>query len=229
MNDSHRPNDRHRRPRASNNAGAEGFSDGRLVEVHYQLAHDKEEPAEGFSLLPVFVVFLFCGFGFWAGVYLTNNSGGFNPGSFDLDAPRALADNGPKEFEPDPVKGEKLYVTNCAGCHLPSGLGVAAAFPPLADSPWVAGNEERLVKLIIAGLAGELDYKGAKYNGAMPNVGANLKDAQIAHIATYVRQAWGNTAGPVTDAKVAEVRKAVGVRGSYSPAEILQAHPLEIK
>jgi len=58
MNDSHRPNDRHRRPRASNDAGTEGFSDGRLVEVHHQLANDKEEPAEGFALLPVIVVFL---------------------------------------------------------------------------------------------------------------------------------------------------------------------------
>lgn len=229
MNDSHRPNDRHRRPRASNDAGTEGFSDGRLVEVHNQLAQDKEEPLEGFALLPVFVVFLFCGFGFWAGLYLTRNSGDFNSGSFDLDALQVLADNGPKEFEPDPVKGEKLFVIHCASCHQPTGLGVAAAFPPLADSPWVAGNEERLVKLIIAGLAGELDYKGTKYNGAMPNVGANLKDAQIAHIATYVRQAWGNTAGPVTDVKVTEVRKAVGARGPYSPAEILQAHPLEIK
>jgi mono/diheme cytochrome c family protein len=180
-------------------------------------------------LLPVFVVFLFCGFGFWAGVYLTNNSGGFDPGAFDLDAPRALAVNGPVEFEPDPVKGEKLYVTNCASCHQATGLGVAGAFPPLADSPWVAGNEERLLKIIIAGLAGELDYKGTKYNAAMPNIGAGLKDAQVAHIATYVRQAWGNAAGPVTDAKVAEVRKAIGTRAAYSPAEILQAHPLETK
>jgi hypothetical protein len=33
----------------------------------------------------------------------------------------------------------------------------------------------------------------------------------------------------VMDAKVAEVRKAVGTRGAYSPAEVLQAHPLETK
>ncbi|MCX6917819.1 MAG: cytochrome c [Verrucomicrobia bacterium] len=229
MNDSQRPNDRQRRPRASNNAGSEGFSDGRLVEVHNQLALDKEEPSEGFALLPVIIVFLFCGFGFWAGLYLTRNADSFNPGSFDLDAPRALADNGPREFEPDPVKGEKLFVMNCASCHQATGLGLPGAFPPLAGSPWVAGNEDRMIKIIIGGLAGELEVKGAKYIGAMPNIGANLKDAQVAHIATYVRQAWGNTAGPVTDAKVAEIRKAMGVHGSYSPAEILQAHPLETK
>jgi hypothetical protein len=33
----------------------------------------------------------------------------------------------------------------------------------------------------------------------------------------------------VTDAKVAEVRKAVGTRGAYSPAEILKDYPLEAK
>lgn len=229
MNDSNRPPDRNRRPRASNNSGPEGFSDGRLVEVHTQLGNNKEEPTEGFSLTPIVIVFLFCGFGFWAGLYLTRNSGDFNPGSFDLDAPRAVAYAGPIVFEPDPVKGEKLFLTNCAACHQPTGLGVAGAFPPLVASPWVSGSEERIIKIIIAGLAGEIEIKGAKFNGAMPNIGAGLKDAQIAHIVTYVRQAWGNNAGPVMDAKVAELRKVVGPRGAYSPAEILQAHPLEVK
>lgn len=229
MNDSNRPPDRHRRPRASSNAGPEGFSDGRLVEIHTQLGNSKEEPTEGFSLTPIVIVFLFCGFGFWAGLYLTRNSGDFNPGAFDLDAPRAVADTGPLVFEPDPLKGEKLFVTNCATCHQPTGLGIAGAFPPLVKSPWVAGNEERLIKLIIAGLAGEVEVMGAKYNGAMPNVGVGLKDAQVAHIATYVRQAWGNNAGPVMDTKVAELRKVIGTRGAYSPAELLQAYPLETK
>ena len=227
MNDRNRHSDSNRPRRGP--SGSEGPSDGRLVEVHSQLSRDKDEPAEGFSLTPIFIVFLFCGFGFWAGLYLTRNSADFNPAAFDLDAPRAVADNGPKEFEPDPVKGEKLFAANCASCHQPTGLGLPGAFPPLAGSAWVAGSEDRLIKIVLAGMAGELEIKGAKYNSAMPNVGAGLKDAQIAHIATYVRQAWGNTAGPVTDAKVAEVRKAIGSRGAFTPAEILQAHPLESK
>ena len=47
-----------------------------------------------------------------------------------------------------PVKGEKLFVANCAACHQATGLGVPNAFPPLAGSPWVAGNEERMIKEI---------------------------------------------------------------------------------
>jgi hypothetical protein len=48
-----------------------------LLELHSHLARDKEEPAEGFSVLPIVIVFIFCAFGFWAGVYLTAKCGRF--------------------------------------------------------------------------------------------------------------------------------------------------------
>ena len=224
MNDRHRHSERQR-----HSAGSEGLSDGRLVEVHAQLARDKEEPREGFSLTPIFIVFLLCGFGFWAGLYLTRNSGDFSAGSFDLDVPKVAANAGPAVFEPDAAKGEKLFLANCASCHQANGMGLPGAFPPLAGSPWVAGTDERIIKAVLMGLAGEIEVKGAKYNGAMPNIGAGLKDAQVANIATYVRSAWGNQAEPVMDTKVAEVRKALGSRGPFSPQELLKAHPLETK
>lgn len=88
MNDRNRHSDSNRPRRGP--SGSEGPSDGRLVEVHSQLSRDKDEPAEGFSLTPIFIVFLFCGFGFWAGVYLTNNAGGFSASAFDLDAPKVV-------------------------------------------------------------------------------------------------------------------------------------------
>jgi mono/diheme cytochrome c family protein len=229
MNDRNRHPDNNRPRRGSSGAGSEGPSDGRLVEVHSQLSRDKDEPAEGFSLTPIFIVFLFCGFGFWAGLYLTQNSGNFAPSAFDLNAPKASLAGGPVAFEPDAAKGEKLFLANCAACHQATGLGVPGAFPPLVKSVWVTGSEDRLVKAILAGLAGEIEVNGVKYNGNMPNIGAGLKDAQIAHIATYVRQAWGNVAEPVMDTKVTEVRKAIGNRAQYSPADLLKEHPLEAK
>jgi mono/diheme cytochrome c family protein len=229
MNDRNRHPDNNRPRRGSSGAGSEGPSDGRLVEVHSQLSRDKDEPAEGFSLTPIFIVFLFCGFGFWAGLYLTQNSGNFAPSAFDLNAPKASLAGGPVAFEPDAAKGEKLFLANCAACHQATGLGVPGAFPPLVKSVWVTGSEDRLVKAILAGLAGEIEVNGVKYNGNMPNIGAGLKDGQIAHIATYVRQAWGNVAEPVMDTKVAEVRKAIGNRAQYNPADLLKEHPLEAK
>ena len=229
MNDRNRHPDNNRPRRGPSGAGSEGPSDGRLVEVHSQMSRDKDEPAEGFSLTPIFIVFLFCGFGFWAGLYLTQNSGNFAPSAFDLNAPKASLAGGPVVFEPDAAKGEKLFLANCAACHQATGLGVPGAFPPLVKSVWVTGSEDRLVKAILAGLAGEIEVNGVKYNGNMPNIGAGLKDAQIAHIATYVRQAWGNVAEPVMDTKVTEVRKAIGNRAQYSPADLLKEHPLEAK
>ena len=229
MNDRNRHPDNNRPRRGPSGAGSEGPSDGRLVEVHSQLSRDKDEPAEGFSLTPIFIVFLFCGFGFWAGLYLTQNSGNFAPSAFDLNAPKASLAGGPVAFEPDAAKGQTLFLANCAACHQATGLGVPGAFPPLVKSIWVTGSEDRLVKAILAGLAGEIEVNGVKYNGNMPNIGAGLKDAQIAHIATYVRQAWGNVAEPVMDTKVAEVRKAIGNRAQYNPADLLKEHPLETK
>lgn len=229
MNDRNRHPDNNRPRRGPSGAGSEGPSDGRLVEVHSQLSRDKDEPAEGFSLTPIFIVFLFCGFGFWAGLYLTQNSGNFAPSAFDLNAPKASLAGGPVAFEPDAAKGATLFLANCAACHQATGLGVPGAFPPLVKSVWVTGSEDRLVKAILAGLAGEIEVNGVKYNGNMPNIGAGLKDSQIAHIATYVRQAWGNVAEPVMDTKVAEVRKAIGNRAQYNPADLLKEHPLETK
>lgn len=205
------------------------LSDSRLVEIHSNLARDKEEPTEGFSMLPIVIVFIFCGFGFWAGVYLTRNSGEFSASTFDLDAPKLVANMGPMVFEPDIAKGEKLFIQQCAACHQATGLGVPGAFPPIAGSPWPVGNEERVIKIVLAGLAGEIEVNGQKYVGNMSNIGAGLKDAQVANIISYVRSAWGNQGGPVMDTKVAEIRKAIGARGQYSPKEILDQHPLESK
>ena len=226
MNDRRHDPRHSRRPDSPGRGFPEDFSDGKLAEVHSHLARQKEEPTEGFSGLPILIVFIFCALGFWAGVYLTRNAGGFSVATFDLDAVKVAADAGPKAFEPDPAKGEKLFLAQCASCHQPTGLGQPGVYPPLAGSEWVAGDETRMIKIILAGMAGELQVKGVTYNNNMPNIGAALKDAQVAHIATYVRQAWGNTAGPVTDAKVAEVRKAIGARGQYSPKEVLAEHPL---
>lgn len=205
----------------------EAFSDHKITEVHAQLALEKEEPKEGFSSTPVFLVFLVCGFGFWAGVYLTQNSGGFSAKTFDLDAPVLTVAAGPKAFLPDPIKGEALYLAQCASCHQATGQGLAGVFPPIAGSEWIAGGSERTIKLVLAGLVGEIQVKGNTYNGNMPAIGAALKDAQVANIVTYVNQAWGNKEGAVTDAQVGEIRKKIGARGQYSGKEILAEHPIK--
>ncbi|MGI9241340.1 MAG: PVC-type heme-binding CxxCH protein, partial [Verrucomicrobiales bacterium] len=52
--------------------------------------------------------------------------------------------------------GEKVFHEegSCSTCHLETGLGVKAVYPPIIDSPWVNGNKERLLKLVLHGLTG---------------------------------------------------------------------------
>ena len=102
--------------------------------------------------------------------------------------------------------GAKIYAATCQACHQASGLGTPNQFPPLVGSEWVTGSEERLLRIILHGVVGEIEVEGEAFNGAMPTWGPTFKDEELAAVATYVRQAWGNKAAPVTAATVTRVR-----------------------
>lgn len=213
----------------------EKFSDPKIVEVHTQLAREKEEPHEGFSGVPIIVIFVFCALGFVGSAYLArpeNNGGGFRGDVYenvDPDAKKDTGPAGPKDVAAQIKDGEKLYIQQCSTCHQANGQGVAGSFPPLAKSPWVHGDPARVIKIANYGIAGDIDVEGHHYNGAMPDIGAGLSDQKLADLLTYVRQAWGNTADPIDVDTVKEVRAATPKRGQWSPGEILKIHPLETK
>ena len=107
----------------------EAFSDPKISEVHTQLAREKQEPREGFSGVPIIVVFLFCALGFWGSVYFTRNSGGFKGDVFVTKvAKEEAAETGPKPVEKQIKDGEKLFLQNCALCHQANGQGAEGAF-----------------------------------------------------------------------------------------------------
>lgn len=91
--------------------------------------------------------------------------------------------------------GEKLYATNCAMCHQPTGLGVPGAFPPLAGSDYITDAKVH-IDTLLKGRTGAMVVNGTTYNGAMPSQVA-LCDDELAAIVTYERNAWGNTLGVV--------------------------------
>ncbi|OYV02889.1 MAG: hypothetical protein CFE26_21675, partial [Verrucomicrobiales bacterium VVV1] len=89
--------------------------------------------------------------------------------------------------------GAQLYTLYCAACHAADGKGATGGtFPPLAASPYVAGDPDRAVKIVLKGLSGPVDVLGKTYNLEMPPQGAVLPDDQVAAILTYVRSSWGN-------------------------------------
>ncbi|MCB9680241.1 MAG: c-type cytochrome [Alphaproteobacteria bacterium] len=103
--------------------------------------------------------------------------------------------------------GKALYEANCVACHQVTGQGIPGAFPPIAGSDYEGYlDPQSHARIIVKGLTGEITVKGTTYNGAMTPFGAMLSDAEIAAIATYERNAWGNDHGMVTPEQVAKAR-----------------------
>lgn len=114
----------------------------------------------------------------------------------------------PPVIELDP---ERLYMSTCASCHQANGQGLPGQFPPLAESSWVTGDPETVIRIVLLGLTGPVEVQGTVYNGVMPAQG-HLNDEQIANVVSYVRTNFGNDAGEVDPALVAEVRAALAGR-----------------
>ena len=102
-------------------------------------------------------------------------------------------------------KGEAIYGQYCVACHQTDGQGMSGAFPPLTKSDWVEGDKTRLISVLVNGLKGPITVNGEEYNNVMPSH-SFLSDEDIAAVLTYVRQSFGNSAGEITVAEVADVR-----------------------
>jgi len=100
--------------------------------------------------------------------------------------------------------GEKVYSQTCAACHQADGKGTPGAFPPLAGAGEYYGAPEKMATIIAKGLSGEIEVLGQKYDGVMPP--QVLTDYEIAAVATFVRNSFGNSDGDVAPADVAAVR-----------------------
>ena len=116
--------------------------------------------------------------------------------------------------------GEEVYTQVCQVCHQPGGAGLPGAFPPLAGSEWVAKSNETLAKIVLHGLMGEIEVKGAKYNSVMAPLSSQLNDQEIANVLTYVRSNWGNPGGEVKAEEVKAVRDANPGQGMWNPADL---------
>ncbi|MBA3937396.1 MAG: c-type cytochrome [Planctomycetes bacterium] len=160
------------------------------------------------------------------------------------DTTVAVAPKAPPVVVPAHLSGQaaKLYTlgaavfareSHCTTCHQPTGAGLGGIYPPLVGSPWVVGNEERLIKVVLSGLWGPLQVNGTTYDPArgippMTAFRSILKDEEVAAVLTYVRNSWGNKAAPVLPATVGKVREATKAQTTFwKPEDLLKAHPLE--
>jgi mono/diheme cytochrome c family protein len=127
--------------------------------------------------------------------------------------------------------GQAKFAEICAVCHSPDGKGLFGLGPPLAGSEWVTGEKKTPISIVLLGLGGPITVAGKAYKQPevgplMPGLSYNLTDTEIAGVLTYIRSAFGNTAGAVTAADVAEERKLLGARGNpFTPEELSGTAP----
>lgn len=132
----------------------------------------------------------------------------------------------PKPGGIDTETGRRVYNMTCAPCHQPSGMGTPGMFPPLAGSEWVnTEGHQRMIRIVLNGLAGPIEVSGAQYNNVMVPWRDTLKDEEIAAVLTFIRSEWGNKGDAVPVEEVIAVRKATADRGTPWTADELKQVP----
>lgn len=107
--------------------------------------------------------------------------------------------------------GQADFNRYCAGCHGAQGQGRPPAFPPLADSEWLALPAQGLTAISLLGLRGEIEVAGEAYAGYMPPM-QHIDDARLAGIVRYIKARWSDEDVEWTGEDVARLRPALAGR-----------------
>jgi mono/diheme cytochrome c family protein len=109
-------------------------------------------------------------------------------------------------------EGHAIWEDECSACHRMNGEGVAGMFPRLKGNPNLQQSDPTTVlHFILAGTRRTATDKAPTRFG-MPAFAWKLNDAQVAAVATYARNSWGNAAPAVDAKRVAELRKDLDLR-----------------
>jgi len=102
--------------------------------------------------------------------------------------------------------GSQLYTQYCVQCHRADGQGEPPAWPPLAANVSVTAPSPRNVILMILQGGYAAATPGNPRPHGMPPFGQVLSENDVAALATYIRNSWGNEAGPVSSLAVKQAR-----------------------
>lgn len=115
----------------------------------------------------------------------------------------------PPVAAPDPramQAGAAIYFDTCTGCHRDGGVGVPGFFPVLKGHTGVQQPDPtNTIRVILEG-ARTAPTEAMPTPLSMPSFAWKLTDEQIADLATYVRNSWGNQAPTVSPAQVRKLR-----------------------
>jgi mono/diheme cytochrome c family protein len=111
------------------------------------------------------------------------------------------------------VRGQQIFNDNCAACHQSEGQGIPPQFPALAGNQ----NLEDITLIV------ETVHQG---RGIMPPFEQFTSD-ELAAVATFIRNSWGNDFGDVSPEVVSEISEGLGVDGSEAAAATDTAASME--
>jgi mono/diheme cytochrome c family protein len=127
-----------------------------------------------------------------------------------LPADKSQAPQAPKAARM--AEGRAIFVARCQACHQPPGEadrpGSLPDYPKLGGDTLILGRDPTtVVRIILQGAEGAVTPND-KTGFSMPAFPV-LSDEQVAAVATYIRNSWGNRAGPVTAHAVKTLRAAL--------------------
>jgi len=106
-----------------------------------------------------------------------------------------------------PRCGAAIYQDLCAACHRQDGKGVPNLFPNLAEAATVKTKDPTTVLRVILQGAQTVSTDREPTGPVMPAFAWQLNDAQVAAVATYVREHFGK-ASAVSEGDVQKARSA---------------------
>jgi mono/diheme cytochrome c family protein len=108
--------------------------------------------------------------------------------------------------------GGAIYQDLCSSCHQGDGKGVPNIFPNLSETATVSAKDPATVLRVILQGAQSVSTDREPTGPAMPAFGWQLDDAQIAAVASYVRDHFGKNAPSVSEGQVQKMRSALAER-----------------
>jgi mono/diheme cytochrome c family protein len=103
--------------------------------------------------------------------------------------------------------GAAVYARVCIACHEADGSGAPRIYPPLPGNANLQSADPSSTLRVILDGALTVTTPRAPNTGSMPAYARELSDRQIADVANYIRNSWGNAAPLVTPAQVAKARR----------------------
>jgi mono/diheme cytochrome c family protein len=129
--------------------------------------------------------------------------------------------NAPAPTHPDETvmaAGKAIYEDSCGACHKASGDGVPYMFPPLKANANVQSRDPTTIVRVLLNGARTQPTAEEPTPSAMPAYDWKLSNDEIAAVATYIRNAWGNVGSTVTADDVQALRDALQKQSTAASA-----------